>query len=278
MFNNVTYNRRLSVLNTLMKEHKLKQMLKGKASIFSESHNDLFGKNFREDWCTNLKIKQNYQEVLRKETKSIPTTFSRNRPPFRGGCPASSYGRGGGGRAPQVFFVTTMPQTKKHHGKSTKIILPQHSTTSGCRQVKSTSFGQKPFPCESETCSSGRKTKILFRKLVKINTRFEYFVHCAGFQNSFLPNSISVWSSRISKGEPRGKVTNKFRNKENVEETCNSTGEIRTWRICEQFALSKQEELRSSTWNKSQIFEQLHTIPTFQNGGDAFNRGSFPRT
>ena len=45
----------------------------------------------------------------------------------------------------------------------------------------------------------------------KINSRCKYFVHCRGFQNSFLPDPISVWSSPISKGEPGGKVTNKFR-------------------------------------------------------------------
>ena len=84
--------------------------------------------------------------------------------------------------------------------------------------------------------------------------------------------------SPISNSEPRGKVTNKFRNKGNVEERCNSTGEIRTWGISEQFVLSKQEGWRSSTCNKSQISEQLHTIPTFQNGRDAFNKGSPPRT
>ena len=154
-----------------------------------------------------------------------------------------------------------MPQTQRQHGKSNKITLPQHSTTSGCRQVKSTSFGQKSFPCQSETGSTGRKTKTLFRKLGKINSRCDYFVHCAGFQNSFLPNPILVWSSPISKGEPRGKVTNKFRNKGNVEERCNSTGEIRTWGISKQFVLSKQEGWRSSACNK--ISEQLHTLSTF---------------
>ena len=187
--------------------------------------------------------KQKYEKVLRKDSKSIQTTFSKNRPPFRRDPPASSYERGGGGRActPQAFFVRTMPQTEKQHGKSNKIILPQHSASSGCRQVKSSSFGQKSFPCQSETGSSGRKTKILFRKLGKINSRCEYFVHYSGFQNSFLPNPISVWSSPISKGEPRRKVTNKFKNKGNVEEKGNSTGEIRTWGISEQSVLSKQE-------------------------------------
>ena len=273
VFNDTTYNRRLSVLNTLMKEHKSKQMLKEKGSIFSETHKEFFGKNFRKDWCTNLKTKQKYQEALRKETRSTPTTFSKNTPPFRGGPPASSYGKGGRGRATQAFFVRTMPQIQRQHGMSKKYTFPQHSATSGsgCRQVKSTSFAQKAFACQSETSSTGRKTKILFRKLKKINSRFEYFVHCAGFQNSFLPNPISVWPSQISKGEPRGKVTNKFTNKGNIQERCSSAGDIKTWGISEQFVLRKQEEWRSSTCNKSQISKQHHTIPTFQNGRDAFN-------
>ena len=125
-----------------------------------------------------------------------------------------------------------MPQTQRQHDKSNKITLPQHSTNSGCRQAKSRSFGQKPFPCQNETGSTERKTKILFRKLGKNNSRCEYFVHCAGFQNSFLTNSISVWFSSISKGEPRGKA-NKFESRKNVKERCNSTCEIRTWAISE---------------------------------------------
>ena len=113
VFNNITYNRRLSVLNALMKEHKSGQMLKEKANIFSERNKELFGQNFRENWYTNLKTKQKYQEVLQKETKSTPTIFSKNGPPFRGGpLASSSFGRGGGGRAPQAFFVRTMPQTQ----------------------------------------------------------------------------------------------------------------------------------------------------------------------
>ena len=37
-----------------MKEHKSKTMLKEKTGIFSESLKELFGQNFREDWCTKL--------------------------------------------------------------------------------------------------------------------------------------------------------------------------------------------------------------------------------
>ena len=40
-----------------MKEHESKQMLREKASIFFESHKELLGQNFREDWCTILKTR-----------------------------------------------------------------------------------------------------------------------------------------------------------------------------------------------------------------------------
>ena len=104
-----------------------------------------------------------------------------------------------------------------------------------------------------------------------------YIVHCADFQNSFLPNLISVWSSPISKGEPRGKISSKLRNKGHVEERCNLTGGIRTWGISEQFVLSKQKEWRLWTCNKSKICEQSYNLPTFQNGRNVVDKGSSPR-
>ena len=102
---------------------------------------------------------------------------------------------------------------------------------------------------------TGRKTKILFRKIGKINSRCENFAHCSGLQNSFLPNPISVWCSPISKGESEGKVINEFENKGNVEERCNSNGEIRTLGVPKQVVLSKQKRWMTSTCNKSQISE-----------------------
>ena len=171
-----------------------------------------------------------------------------------------------------------MPQALRQHGKSNKTTLPQHSITSECRQDRSTSFGPKPIPCQIETDSFGSKTKVLFRKWGKINSRCEYLVHCVGFQDFFLPNPMSVWSSPTAKIEPRGKITNKVRNKGNFEERCNSTREIRTWGISEQFVLRKQEGCRLSTCQKSQISERLYTLPRFQNGRDVFNKGSSPRT
>ena len=78
-----------------------------------------------------------------------------------------------------------MPQTQRQHSKSNKITLPRHSTTSRCRQIKNTSFGQKPSLCQSETGSTGRKTKTLFRKLRKINSRCEFLSIVQGFKIRF---------------------------------------------------------------------------------------------
>ena len=99
--------------------------------------------------------------------------------------------------------------TQRQHGKSNKIILPQHSTTSGCRQVKSTYFVRNLFHVKARQAPLSGNLKF--------------------YSENFNPNPISAWSSQISKGEPRGKITNKFRNKRNVEERSNSTGGIRTW-------------------------------------------------
>ena len=125
------------------------------------------------------------------------------------------------------------------------------------------------FRVKARQAPQAGRLKCLFRKQGKIVTkkkRCEYFVHCAGFHNSFLPDAISLWFSPISKGEPRGKVTNKFINKRNVEQRSSSTGEIRTWGISEQFVIIKLGGWRSSISIKSQISEPLHTLPTFENG------------
>ena len=49
-----------------MKGHKAKQLQKDKAEVFSESYIDLFGDSFREDWCSSLKVKQKFQEKIKR--------------------------------------------------------------------------------------------------------------------------------------------------------------------------------------------------------------------
>ena len=68
VFSNITYNRCLSVINALMKEHNLNKCYKRKLVSSLRAIKSCL--NFREDGCTSFKTKQKYQEVLRKETKS----------------------------------------------------------------------------------------------------------------------------------------------------------------------------------------------------------------
>ena len=61
--------------------------------MFSESYKKLFVKTFREDWCSNSKTKQKYQEVHRNETKSsLPT----GKKPFGGSLQYQAKKDGGG--------------------------------------------------------------------------------------------------------------------------------------------------------------------------------------
>lgn len=39
----------------------------GETNIFSERHKVFSGQHLREDWCVNLKTKQKYQNVMRKQ-------------------------------------------------------------------------------------------------------------------------------------------------------------------------------------------------------------------
>ena len=169
-------------------------MLKEKASIFYESHKELFGQNFTEDWCTNLKTNQNYQEVLRKVTKSTGID-----------CPFE--------RALQ-----------HHHMEEKKIIYQRrYSLLEHCHKHRGSMIRVIKSPYLNTPQLLDGKT----------NSRCEYFVHCAGFQNSLLPNSISVWSYPISKGEPSGKVTSNFEEmlkKGAIQQVISEPGEFRS--IC----------------------------------------------
>ena len=64
--------------SSLLKETKGKQLLKEKADLLTSTGGELFGIQFKDDWCSSMKTKQRYQELLNKEVKS-------SRQPFRGG-------------------------------------------------------------------------------------------------------------------------------------------------------------------------------------------------
>ena len=108
--------------------------------------------------------------------------------------------------------------------------------------------------------------------------RCEYFVHCAGFHNSFLPNAISVWFSPISKGETRGKVTNKFINKRNVEQRCSAVQQVRENFFYKTKIKLSQQSLPELTWWKESILLQNNKplkigMPQLINQTDAYKTG-----
>ena len=108
-------------------------MLKVKASIFSESHKKLFGQNFREDWCTNLKNKLKYQDFQRKETKLTPTTFKHSAGidrTFEGVLQHHHIEEVVEGVHHKNLLLEQCYKHKRQHDKSNKITLPQQSTTS----------------------------------------------------------------------------------------------------------------------------------------------------
>ena len=110
--------------------------------------------------------------------------------------------------------------------------LPQHSTTSGCRQVKRTSFGQKPFPYQKETGSTGRRLKSYSENWEKLTQDVNILSIVEGFKIPFSQTPFQYSPSQLAR-------VNQEERLQINSERCNSTGETRTWGIFEQFVLSK---------------------------------------
>ena len=126
----------------------------------------MFGQNIRENWCTSLKPKQKYEEVLREETKSTPTTFSRNNPPH--------FQRYLQHHMKEVVEGmhnkhSSLDQCHKHKDNIVRVIKSPFLSIPELLDVGSTFFGEKAFPCQSKTSSPGRNNKILFQNFEKIN-------------------------------------------------------------------------------------------------------------
>lgn len=131
------------------------------------------------------------------------------------------------------------------------------------------------MPCQSEVRSTCKKTKILFGKLGKIISRCVYFVHCTKYQNSCLRNPISVWSSLISKDEPRGKVRNKFRSIGKTEERWNSTvrgGRGERGEFLNNLFLVNKKDSGHIPVISLKFLSSFSYFTNFRNGRNAFNK------
>ena len=177
-------NRRLSVLTSIIKEHKAKQLLKDKSEVFSDSYNDLFSDSLREDWCSSLKVKQKHQEIIKK------TSPAREKLPFQGSSPMQNKICNGGRQ--QEFFVKILSHVLCQ-GKSADSTLPQKNLNFGSRFRKSTSSDKKSIRFRNPFSSSSKEDKILFKKLGKTNSGPKYLVNDSGLQ--YLQNYKRVLSS-----------------------------------------------------------------------------------
>ena len=50
-----------------MKERKAEQLFKDRTEVFAKSYFDLFGDSFRVGWCSSLKLKQIYEEIIKNK-------------------------------------------------------------------------------------------------------------------------------------------------------------------------------------------------------------------
>ena len=89
-FYGVTYQRRLNVLQAIMKDSKAKDALKEKGELLEGNGANLFGKKFEEHLTSVIKSKRKCKELLKE---SYP---DHKRKPFRRGPPSQENRRGGG--------------------------------------------------------------------------------------------------------------------------------------------------------------------------------------
>ena len=114
---------------------------------------------------------------------------------------------------------------------SNKVALPQHSTTSASRKVKSTSLVRNLFYVKARQAPLAGRVKFYSKNWEKLT---QYVNILSITQGSKIPFSQTPFQygpppPQLAKVNQEEKDINKFKNKENVEERCNSTGEIRAW-------------------------------------------------
>ena len=256
------HNRRLSVLSALMKKHKAKQLLKEKTDIFSENYKQLFGETFHEDWCSDLKTKQRYQQIFEMKQNHLDQGVK---------C---------------LFEGALQRQVEEVVGgqRHKRTLLDQHCANTMIR-VLTTPYLKIPQLVNAETL----KVHPLIRNLFENKAQHALLVgrlklHLKNSETSTQDGNIlskvqgfKIRFSRTSFPNYKGKLRetiDKFRAAGSYEERRNSSGVTRTRAISEQFILSGQIRWRPQVCNKLRVPKRFHFLSTLQNGGGIFNKGS----
>lgn len=263
--NSITYGRRVRVLTALMKDTKGKQLLKEKASLLTAMDDNLFGPKFREDWCSSMKTKQKYTDLINKELKG-----HQKQQPFRGS--PQNRGRGSRGRG---FFMRrdsvsnsgTYTNNSNFAGKKSSSFFSSMFTRNSEGRFKiCTSINKIPVYKSYSTSSIGREDSTLCIKLGKVNTGSENSRDSERIHNSFPFSSRAKSSTSVSSNESGGKITAQQRSIKYDTKGGYSQGDSSKKSLFEQHVCSVEKGRGQSSHNKSENFKQLHTLHTFQDG------------
>ena len=276
-FNAVSYQRRLNVLSTVMKEgKKAKQTLKEKADLLQKEDVDLFGDRFRTHISKTVKSKEKSKELF----KNISSPM-RQKKPFRSGPPQQ---RSGGG---QSFYLSkdnnkyngnSNPynggfQGKFDHSRIRSKLRPSgsHST----RKIKvHSSTDKKIILRNSPKRSISRKTKTFPKELGESNFRSKHSIGGFGLRHSVHKPTVSKQTASLTQTFDRTSGIGKCGGRRNVEEGSNSKSLSYPRSVSQQYLSCWKEGWGKETRDKSQELKCLYSIPTLQNGGHPFIEGS----
>ena len=262
LFNSLTYQRRLNVLQSITtKDSKAKQLLRDKASLLESNGKHLFGSNFEEDIIKTLKSKKKCEELLKKHWS--PQT---NQKPFQKGPPQQN--RGGGGRS--FSFAKKESQGKN---KLFSRSFPQHSRHTGDEWPKGSSSSISPV-CHGDTSStSGRTIKFIPKKLESVNTGSSYPVSSGRLRNSIFKRATPR-ETHLCINECRTGQSHTPGGPRNVKEGGNPQSSSSPKTVFKPLIFSGQKRWGQATSYKSKTIKLVHSLPTFQNGGPSFTKGT----
>ena len=272
-FNTISYYRRRNALSSILKgdKTKVKNMMKENKEILQEdTSNRLFGEKFDEKMVEFVKLKKKSKEffnVMDNKTKSSVNQQTRVgfNQSFRGGPLPGASGRG------QNYFQGNQSQSGSNRiGKSNFFFITnKFSTNFVCSGLsKSPPISEKPVSSqvesESTTCRNG---KIFLKELGKTDKGPLSSGDSSRLQNSIYGHSTSNFFAQSRQLIQGRKETSGSGNRTNAVERCNYKSETLRGPVSQQHFHSSQKRWGKQTCDKSEIFEQFHSLPSFQDGG-----------
>ena len=290
--NNVTYQRRLNILNSIEEKQKARTTLKNQTSILETPNAFLFGDSFRKLIKDSFKAKKELKEILPREGGSHHKSSSYKRSFPKG--PSSSRQQDGG-------RITTVKKfqpgnnnggrqsghQRRFNGKKnlTEGTLLQHSsyTTTNSKICRVSTFksakscpshdtdiipkkGLKQFP-------TGRKVKAFCGKLESANKQSKNFTMGVWPQGRLHDRTHSKQNTSSGKNVKTGICPYKSGGDSYVGERCHSKVLPSKGTISKQPVSCRQERWGEQVSNKLKESKCIYPLHTLQNGRFASTEG-----